>query len=113
MYLQIRTKANYQRYELDAVAKSIERVLAEAPTSFRSHEYLDSHNFVEFVREFSGIEIFDLSIIRARDGESLDDTLRDIVKIYRIVGENGRSLTTADDEIKKILDVGIRINKGD
>jgi hypothetical protein len=113
MHLQIRTKSNYQRYELGTVFQDIKRILKEGPTCFRSTDYMNVEEFIEYLREFYGLEAIDLSILRARDGADLDNSTKDIVNVYKVVAMNGRSRTVVDDDFAKSVEVGVKINRRD
>lgn len=108
--LEVKTRSNYQKYELSRVIAEILRVVNETRTAFRSVDFLNSTEFVEYMREHYGLEVIDLSLISTRELVEEDLDNRDLVKIYRIVGANGLVIDARNDPIAETMRVGTKVN---
>lgn len=102
LYIMVKTTAIYQKYELDSVLNFIISLFTERRTCFREVNFLDKKKFVDFMRRFYGVEAIDLSMIKAVESDT--DTLKkyqEMVSLYQINSEEGKSYTRALPETKK------------
>ena len=84
-YIQFRTRRSIQKMDMEIVVKSLINELIRGRTAFRSVEFLDKQALVNFNREYYGLEVLDLSMIKAikPDMDMLEDYLR-LIKEYSI-----------------------------
>ena len=106
----ISTRAKYQIYDLSVVLANILTVANSNFNAFRSAEYMNFTQFIEFVRFYYGLEVIDLSMVKAisSDRYKLSDYF-DKVNIYKIVTNKGvyvnnkpikEKMATASEEVK-------------
>ena len=89
-YISFRTIKSIQKMDIEIVVKSLINELIRGRTAFRSVEFLDKQALVNFSREYYGLEVLDLSMIKAirPDMEMLEDYLR-LIKEYSIECTDG------------------------
>lgn len=99
-YIMVRTRSNYQRYELEDVISRILTILRGNVSCIRSIDFLDKFHLYEFFKTFYGIEAIDLSMVKALNiTEGIDEEFKSIVKLYQLRSVSGKTLTD-----KKIID---------
>lgn len=98
LYLTVRTRTNYQKNELEDLIATMIKILTPSLASFRSVTFLDLEQLLEFYREFYKIAAIDLAMMRAIElSKSIDDDFTNIVKIYALRDETGRTFRNNTD----------------
>jgi len=87
-YIIVQTKSSYQKYDLPFAIEAIIRLLDEKVTSFRSVEFLDKTDFVEFMRVHYGLGAVDLSLMKASMPEEDLSEFNNLVSVYQLIGKD-------------------------
>jgi uncharacterized protein (UPF0332 family) len=95
-YIRVRTKSNYQRYELDYIISECIRILSSSRTVFRSTEFLDKTELLGFLTDFYGLEGIDIGLMKIRSMDDPDIQNGSIVDIYQLVSEDGKTFTDSE-----------------
>lgn len=109
-YLSFKTPSSYQLEDLESTIKHILKIIASNITCFRSVEFLDLNQLIDFYRDFYSVEAIDLSMMRAIElSDLLDENFSQIVKLIALKSEDGKVYKTTDEIF---LPTGeIKINK--
>ena len=98
----ISTLRKHQIYELGVTLSNILTIANSNFNAFRSAEYLNFNQFVEFARDYYGLEVIDLSMVKTVAGGKhvLSDYL-DRVNVYKIKTNRSRykNSSVVDDKI--------------
>lgn len=108
IYLTIRTLSNYQKYDLESTIRNIINIIYSNYTAFRSVEFLDLDEILEFYRGFYNIKAIDLAMMRAIDlSEDLDKEYEALVKLYSLHSEDNH-VFVLDNSIADVVTVNER-----
>lgn len=105
----IRTRSNYQKYELESVLKSIMKVLTDLRTCFRSVEFLSKNSYLELIEDFYELEAIDLSLMRLRGSEELDKDYQSLIQVYQLTAKTGKKLINSE-VLEKAVSTPRKIN---
>lgn len=98
----ITTTKKHQIYDLDTVLANILAIANSNFNAFRSAEYMNFNQFIEFARDFYGLEVIDLSMVKTVTGGRyvLSDYLNG-VKVYKVKTNRSRykNSSVVDDKI--------------
>ena len=98
IYVCVRTSTSYQKGELEGVIKAILKTLYETVTAFRSFEFLDMAELLEFYRYFYTVAAIDLAMMRAIDlAADLDDDYNRIVSLHSLVSTDNKRYRIDDE----------------
>ena len=98
IYVCIRTSTSYQKGELEGVIKAILKTLYETVTAFRSFEFLNITELLEFYRYFYTVAAIDLAMMRAIDlAADLDDDYNRIVSLHSLISTDNKRYRIDDD----------------
>ena len=64
-YIIIKARNAYQKYQLGLAVQEIKTVLDKTSTVYRGYDFLSFEQYIELCREYFGVEVVDLSTIRA------------------------------------------------
>lgn len=87
----ISTLRKHQIYELNTTLANLLNLANSNFNAFRSAEFLTFNQFIEFARDYYGLEVIDLSMIKSLDGAKymISDYI-DRVKVYKIKTNRSR-----------------------
>jgi hypothetical protein len=105
IHILVRTKSNYQKYELDSIVRKVLGCLFTNRTAFRSVDFLNKKALVDFLRDFYGLEGIDLALMRIKSREEMDSDYKNIVEIHQLIASNGKALTNKEAIEKAIVSV--------
>lgn len=89
IYMLISTKTSTQQLEMTAALNAVVNILDSSNTAFREYRFLNVDEVFEFYESFSGLEVIDISMIKALDTEIDRDDL-DSVSLYGVITTNNR-----------------------
>lgn len=109
-YLSFKTPSSYQLEDLESTIKHVLKIVSSYITCFRSIEFLDLNQLIDFYREFYSVEAIDLAMMKAIElSDIIDENFSHIVKLIALRSEDGK-VYKATDEI--FLPTGeVKINK--
>lgn len=96
LYLELRTKANYQQHDLSIVISIIFRLLSDYESAFRHIEVLDREGLNEYLRYYYKLAVIDYSLMRLRNGDDLEGEINKEVMVYQIERSDGKFYTDND-----------------
>ena len=76
-YIIIKARNAYQKYQLGLAIQEIKSLLDKTPTVYRGYDFLNFEEYIELCREYFGVDVIDLSTIRATN------PTRDLLMNYR------------------------------
>lgn len=113
----IKTRKKHQRYDIDITLANIMAMLpGETKCAFRSKNFLTHREYVEFAREYYGLELIDLSMVKSMEPNlnELKSYLQD-VQVYGSTMSDG-SYFPAKEQIRnkgiKTLSKEVTIHEG-
>lgn len=97
--IEIKTRKKHQIYEMGRILSGVLDCISIKKTAFRSVEFLNHKQFVEFCREYYGLEAIDLSMVKSiqPNMNELKDFLND-VKIFH------KKSTTVEDRMRTMTE---------
>lgn len=104
LYLEIKTRSNYQRYELDFILQNVFKMFEEVKTCVRIIEPLDKKELVKYFQVFYGLEAIDLSLMKAMNIDEND--YKRMIQIYKLYSAEGKVLVN-----KEVMDKALATSK--
>lgn len=100
LYLVIGATSNYKIGDLEAGLRQIFALILSKRSAFRSINALNFEQLMEFYRDFYGLEVMDLSMMRVIAlAEDVNTNYENVVSIYRLEATTGK-VYTATGNIK-------------
>ena len=104
-YLVIYGKNSYQKYAMASALQEIVSILKTTSTVYRSYEFLDYLQYIEVCREYYGIDVIDLSSIKANSSNmSILNQYYKAVHTLQIETTDGAKIVYKDN-IKKAIEL--------
>lgn len=113
LYLSFKTPSSYQLEDCETVIRHILKIISSHITCFRSVEFLDLNQLLDFYRDFYPVEAIDLAMMRAIElSETLDENFSEIVKVVSLrstgnklykTSMQGDLLVSGEVEVNKVL----------
>jgi hypothetical protein len=92
----INTRSSYQMSDLEFALKRILSLIQSNITAFRNLEFLSKKDYLEFCKEFYGLEAIDLSMMRVIQlSETITEQYNDIVSVYQTISNEDRVFTSS------------------
>lgn len=95
VYIFVRSTYNYQNAELDQLLRSFIKQIGESYTAFRQIKFLEFNDMIELFRYFYGIDVVDLSSMKAISlASDIHENFNNVIKILSLSGESGKVYST-------------------
>lgn len=98
LYISLKSKIPGDKEQLENILVSIIKVLSENITCFRSVEFLDIDQLLEFYRDYYLIEAIDLAMMKAIDlSANLNDEYSKLISLYSLQATDGKSYRVSNN----------------
>ena len=112
LYLSFRTPSSYQLEDCETVIRHILKIISSHITCFRSVEFLDLNQLLDFYRDFYPVEAIDLAMMRAIElSETLDENFSEIVKVVSLRSDSNKLYKTSMQDDSLLISGEVEVNR--
>ena len=111
IYLTIRSVTNFQKYDLEMLTRTITGIIGNYVSAFRSVEFLNIDQLLEFYREFYRIAAIDLAMMKTIElAKDVDVDFGSIVQLFSVTSDTGKTFLVNANENNVFSTTERRIN---